>query len=498
MELLERDGLLDALAAYASDAQSGESRLVLVAGEAGVGKTTLLDALQTRLSDARWLWSACDGSFTPRPLGPLFDIASQVGGELAAAGREDASRERLFRLLLDELLPAPTLTVVVVEDVHWADEATLDLLRFLGRRLRNSRTLLLATYRDDGLHRDHPLRMAIGELMTDRSTRRISLPPLSADAVDRLARGTEIESTELYRLTGGNPFYVTEVLESGDGTVPLTASEAVLARVARLSSEARRVLDVAAVIGSRVELGVLRPVAGGDAEAIDECLTTGMLVSDADGLRFRHEIARMAVEESLPAHRRADVHGRIPRRASRRGRRRRTVGAPRRRRGDREAVLQYAPLAAQRASELAAHREAAAQYERALRFADRLEPAERARLYDRLGFEEALIDRWEQSAEAREALELWRQAGDEVRVGDTLRVLSRTMWRLCRGEEADAAAVSAVEVLENCRRQWNLPTRTRISRSRTWHASRLRRCRAPGRRECSPSSSARAWCSAKP
>ena len=447
--MLERNNYLTTLDEYGADARSGESRLVLIAGEAGVGKTALLEAFRSRLSDARWLWGACDGSFTPRPLGSLFDIASQADGALGAACRADASREQLFRLLLDELLPSSTLTVVVFEDLHWADEATLDLLRFLGRRLRDAQALLLATYRDDGLTRDHPLRVALGELMTERSTRHMGLTPLSGDAVHQLARGSGIEPTELHRLTGGNPFYVTEVLEAGDGSVPLSASEAVLARIARLSPEARQLLDAAAVVGARVDLGVLRAVAGTEFEAIDECLATGTLVSDAEGLHFRHEIARMAVEAALPTHRRVDLHARVldALRAGIEDDARlahHAEGA-----GDRSAVLQYAPLAAQRASELAAHREAAAQYERALRFADGLESAAHARLYDGLGFESALIDRWEQAAEAQErALELWRELGDDVRIGDTLRSLSRTMFRLCRGEESDTAALSAVEILE--------------------------------------------------
>ncbi|MDQ1695185.1 MAG: hypothetical protein QOJ03_538, partial [Frankiaceae bacterium] len=253
VHLLERDGFLVSLAEYADSARVGESRLVLIAGEAGVGKTTLVEALPDRLDDARWAWGACDGSFTPQPLGPLFDIAPQLGGALAEACRDDAPRERLFRLLLEELSASPTLTVVVIEDVHWADEATLDLLRFLGRRLRRTKTLLLVTYRDDELPSDHPLRIAMGELTTLRSTRRISLPRLSQDAVDVLARGTEVEPTELYRFTGGNPFYVTEVLEAGCVQVPPSSREAVLARVARLSGDARHLLEVGAVIGRRVE-----------------------------------------------------------------------------------------------------------------------------------------------------------------------------------------------------------------------------------------------------
>src|SRR4051812_13984438 len=185
MPLLERGDFLGSLLEYADAARTGDSRVVLVSGEAGVGKTSLLEALRDELPDARWLWGAADGSFTPRPLGPLFDIADVVGGRLAAE-RDDAPRDRLFRLLLDELSSYDGLTVVAIEDVHWADEATLDLLRFLSPRLRGTPTLLVTTYRDDGLGADHPLRLAIGELATHRSTRRLGLPPLSRTAVDEL------------------------------------------------------------------------------------------------------------------------------------------------------------------------------------------------------------------------------------------------------------------------------------------------------------------------
>jgi len=127
----------------------------------------------------RWLWGACDGSFTPQPLGPLFAVAAQLGGALEQACHGDGSKHRLFRLLLEELRSSTGLTVLAVADVHGADDATLDLLRFQSRRLRGTRTLLIATYRDDGPAPDHPLRVAIGELSSHRSTRRVSLPPLS-------------------------------------------------------------------------------------------------------------------------------------------------------------------------------------------------------------------------------------------------------------------------------------------------------------------------------
>ena len=151
MELLERSAFLETLVEYAAEARQGNGRLVLVSGESGMGKTVLLEAFQQRLPDARWLWGGCDGLLTPRPLGPLFDIGAQLGGEFARLCRSGASRDRLFAGFLAELGPPAAFTVAVIEDVHWADEATIDLLSFLGRRLGRVPGLLLATYRDDEL-----------------------------------------------------------------------------------------------------------------------------------------------------------------------------------------------------------------------------------------------------------------------------------------------------------------------------------------------------------
>ena len=162
MQLLERGASLAALAEYAHEARFGDGRLVLVAGEAGIGKSALVEQLRNDLPDARWLWGACDGLFTPRPLGPLLDIAGQADGELDELCRAGAAREDLFRALLRQISEPGTLNAVVIEDVHWADEATVDLLQFLGRRLRNAPALLIATYRGEDVAAEDPLRAALG------------------------------------------------------------------------------------------------------------------------------------------------------------------------------------------------------------------------------------------------------------------------------------------------------------------------------------------------
>ena len=450
MALLERDSALAALAEYGEQARSGWGRLVLVAGEAGAGKSALLEEFERQLPDAAWSWGGCDGLSTPRPLGPLFDLAGDLGGEVLELCRAGADRDRLFDALLRRIDRPGELTVVAVEDVHWADDATLDLLRFLGRRIRTASALLLVTYRDDQLGATDPLRLALGELATHRSTRRLALPPLTEQAVGELAAGSGLEPAELFRLTGGNPFYVTEVISGGTREVPPSARDAVLARVARLGDPARSVLDTAALLGTRLDLPVLQATVDCAEPALDELLDSGLLVGDGPGLRFRHELARLAVEQLVPAHRRAGTHARILAALG-------ATGSADDARlafhaeaaGDAPAVLRHATAAGRRAAGFGSHREAAAQYARALRFAADAPPAEVAGLYTALAEHASLLDRWQDAADACErALRLWRELGDRLSEGATTRRLATALASLCRGAEAVDAAETAVAILE--------------------------------------------------
>jgi DNA-binding CsgD family transcriptional regulator/tetratricopeptide (TPR) repeat protein len=451
MTLVERESPLAALAGYAEQARTGAGRLVFVVGEAGVGKSALIEQFEREHSGARWFWGACDGLFTPRPLAPLFDLADQLGGDLLELCRTGADRDELFRNLLRQLTEPPAeLTVVVIEDIHWADEATLDLLRFLGRRIRTKPVLLVATYRDEGLAQSDPLRRGLGELVIQGVSSRVELAPLSLDAVRALAEPSGSPADELYRLTGGNPFYVTEVLRTGTGEIPSTTRDLILSRAARLDADCRHALEVAALIGSRIDVELLETVSGLPVRIVDDLLASGLLIGDGTRVRFRHEIARLAVEQSVPAYRRVAVHARIlaallvagcdddARLAFH------AEGAQ-----DGPAVSRHAHRAAVRAAEVFSHSEAVAQYQRALRFGATLEPAAVARLYDDLFVELALVDRWTEAADVGErALELWRAVGDRLREGDANRRLAKALWRLCRGREAVAATEQARAILE--------------------------------------------------
>ncbi|MBO0846750.1 MAG: AAA family ATPase [Nocardioides sp.] len=447
--LIERESQLGSLLQYAAEARDSAGRLVLISGEAGVGKSSLVEELQHGLPDAIWAWGACDGLFTPRPLAPLHDIAREIGGDLLEMVSGAASRDEIFDAVLRCVGAVEDLAVLVIEDVQWADDATLDLLRFLGRRVRNLPVLFLVTFRDDALAPTDPLRVVLGELAGQRSTRRIDLPPLTAAGVRRLAEGTAYSPEELHALTGGNPFYVVEVLSNAGTAVPASARDAVLARIATLEEPARTTLDVAALDGLRVDAPLVARATGAALETFDELLATGLLLSDGDALRFRHELSRRAVQSEVPPHRRVAGHRAllealdevhcddVARMAYH------AEGA-----SEAELVRRYAPFAAEQAAALGAHREAAAQYERVLRFAPE-DPRELAELYD--GYAEALtyVDSWPQSAEARErAIKIWRDLDDAAAEARDHRKLCSVYWRLCRGPESVAEIRRAIELLE--------------------------------------------------
>jgi DNA-binding CsgD family transcriptional regulator/tetratricopeptide (TPR) repeat protein len=404
--LLERKAALDALAEHAVQARSGEGRLVLLEGEAGVGKSSLLEQFTQDLPNSRLLAGACDGMFTPRPLGPLFDIAQHVHGQLHSLCRADAPREQLFDALLTELCAPGPLPVVVIEDVHWADEATLDLLGYLARRIREIAVLLIVTYRNDELADTHPLRIALGYLAVQRCTRRLPLAPLSAQAVRVLSAGRGVDPVELYRMTGGNPFYTRAVLEAGLGEIPGSARDVVLARAARLGPKARETLEAAALMGGTIDERLLGHVVAGAALA--EVISSG-LVAGNPVMRFRHEIARQAIGQAVLPARRSELHTRILAGL-------RALGCTDDARlafhaeeaGDGPAALEHATLAGRRARALASHREAAGQFERALRFAHDEEPASIAARWVELAAELSTIDRWPDAETAyTRALENW-------------------------------------------------------------------------------------------
>ena len=451
--MLERSdelGVLHECAAEVAASRSG--RVVLAFGEAGIGKTALLRQFRSELPRRfTTAWGTCDALFTPRPLGPLLEPASELGGApaaLVAEGPKPFDVAVAFVEALAALAPA----ALILEDLHWADEATLDVVRVLARRCEQAGLLLVLSYRSDQLHRDHPLRLVLGELPADDVVVRLELGGLSPAAVEELASACGLDGGELFARTAGNPFFVTEALAAGEGLVPETVRDAVHARIARLSDDARAVLEAVAIVPQRAEVWLLEALTEGDLRALDECLRSGVLRAEADGVVFRHELARLAIEESLPPDRAVALHRRAlaaledP-----------TLGTPDLARlahhaeaaGDGPAVLRHAPAAGERAAELGSPREAQHHYFRALRFAKDIEPLARADMLERFADLAFVSDMRAEAVDGvDEAIAIHRRRGDVTREGQALRRRADLLACIGRGHEAADTAREAIRVLE--------------------------------------------------
>jgi len=454
MDLVERDHAFAALSAGLASAVGGQGRTALVTGEAGVGKSELVSAFAAdRRNLADLLWGACDALLTPRPLGPLRDIGLQAQGELLKALDADRDRHHLFTLFLATLLQRRQPAIVVFEDVHWADDATLDLIKFVGRRIANVAALVILTYRDDELDAGHRLLSVVGELPRG-STIRVALEPLSEASVGELARkaARATDARQLFAATGGNPFYVTEVLAAHGEGVPVTVRDAVLARAGRLSAAARETLDLTSLSPGGIEPWLIETCSPHAGSTLDECVSSGMLRVVRGRYAFRHELARCAVLEALAATRRRDLN--------------RSVLAAMRTRGvtpdllarlahhaeaaeDRAAVLEYAPAAARVAASVGAHHEAGAHLATARRCADALAPRERARLFERFADQVFLTGEHETAiAAARQACEIWHSLGETLLEAEARARMTAPYVGLSLDRQADAVLGEVIDLLE--------------------------------------------------
>ena len=324
----------------------------------------------------------------------------------------------------------------------------LDLLRFTARRIGRAHALLLITYRSDEV--GQPLQVLLGDLATLPSCHRLALEPLTLTSVRAMAGPGRADIKELYRLTAGNPFFVTEALATTG--LPPTVRDAVLARAARLTSRARQLVGAVAVIGQHAESELIQSVDSPDHTIVEECVSKGMLEPTEHGLRFRHELARLAVLDSLAPTRRRTLHRAVLAAM---------LGAPpptfdpariahhAASSGDRAATLTYATRAAERAARFGAHREAAVQYALALRAGADLEPAPRASLLEGLAHESYMtLQLTDGIAALREALSLRRQVNDVHGQSAALRRLSRLLWYSGSFDDAQKAATEAKDALQ--------------------------------------------------
>jgi DNA-binding CsgD family transcriptional regulator/tetratricopeptide (TPR) repeat protein len=424
---LDRAVALADLDAALARAQAGRGEVVVVTGEAGIGKTTLVRRfLEDLPSEVVAVTGSCDDLVTPRPLGPFHDIGRHVGGEFGALVREGADPERVHDALLDLLARLPPPPVLVLEDLHWADEATLDAVTFLGRRLPQRSLLLLLTVRDTEVDPAHPLTRLLASLPAPHVTP-VALEPLTREAVRQLAGGHAVDADELFELTSGNPFYVTEVLTTPGGELPPTVGFAVTARLGQLPEATRQLLEGLALIPSGAATAVVDHLVPAWRQLVVPAETVGMIELQAGSLRFRHELARLAVARQVAPTGARGWHARILEVLGELGADPAVLVHHAEGAGDDDAVARHAPDAAEAAHRVEAHREAVAHYERALAREDRLAPGRAGALW--LGLAQARMAAERSEAEALDAahraIALARHDGDAADLGQALAVTSR-------------------------------------------------------------------------
>jgi len=436
--LFEREKELQRLSTLVADIQAGSGHVVALSGEAGIGKSALLNALAASLpASVNNIWGMCDALFTPRPLGPVHDIAEQLPG-IDRVWRKEGGFE-LFSQVLSRLSQDTTPTVMIIEDVHWADFGTLDFIRFLGRRVTLCNVLLIISFRDDELDREHPLRRVLGELPSER----MELAPLSIAAVRQLVADDGRDANRLIEITGGNPFFVSEILaDGGDGEahVPESVQDAVTSRLARLEKGHRALLEALSVIPLPIEPDLhCRWIDEAD-KWFNQSVAMGILITDDKGrLRFRHELARLATSSLCSSLELRQLHQKHLKVMLEQPQKYKAAEIIHHAKGaaNAAAILAHAPAAAEKAALLGGHREAASYLETALDFIDKASPELAAELYENWAYEAGLalqVD--DRVIEARRhALTLWRAIDRPDKIAENLRWLSRLHWY--RGEAAD-------------------------------------------------------------
>ena len=454
--ILERDTELSVLANAALAAAGRHGSVALVMGEAGIGKSSLVEALRSHLpAEGRMLVGYCDDLATPRTLGPFRDLATSVGTELSRAVTDGSDRDRVFAALRAELTWPEHPTVLVVEDVHWADDATLDALRYLIRRIADLPAVLVLTYRDDELNREHPLHGLLGQASRSDHVRHLPLRRLSQRAVRELSAGSSVDAHDLFALTSGNPFFVQELLASAQGErVPPTIADAVLARVRSLDPSTQDVIEQLAVVPSALDrwlVDVLVPDTGpGRVAALTAAEQRGLLMVSTSRISFRHELTRRAIAGSLSAARLMALNQRVlAALVDHDGYDVARIVHHAAQAGDVDAIVRYGPAAAREAARAGAHREAVAHFALVLDHEDRFPPGERAELLAQYAIECYTTGAIDKAIEAeRCAVELNRSRGDLGQLGASLRWLARMYWMAGDRANGEYAGREAVEVLE--------------------------------------------------
>ncbi|RPI74171.1 MAG: helix-turn-helix transcriptional regulator [Ignavibacteriales bacterium] len=450
MQLLERDKFLADLNILFKSAVNGTGQIAAVCGDAGIGKTSLVEYFtQLKEADANIYWGACDDLFTPRPLAPLYDIANKMNSRLIDKLEQGASRPSIFTSFLNELHDREP-NIIVIEDIHWADESTFDLIKFLAKRINKYRSFLIITYRSDEIGFTHPLRLAFSNIPT-KYFRRFELPPLSKDAVNNLTKSFGRTDESIFVKTGGNPFFITELLMNTQENIPATINDLIIFRLNRLSPDSRSAVETLSVIPGAAEKWLINFLLK-DHSLIDEAVECGILRVENNIISFRHELVKTAVEESLSETKRFEKNSAVlnillKQKNSKPFLARIIHHAARI--GNKDVITKYAPLAAKQASKFGAHEQASKLYKTALQYADSLSIEEHLDLLEGRAYECYLTAQIDEGIQACEIIkEILRDHHDPLREGENYRRLSRLLWYSGKDDEGEEYLIKAIDILK--------------------------------------------------
>lgn len=453
MELIERAGILASLQAHLEKVADSEGHCVLVSGEAGIGKTSLVREFCREIeSSCKIYQGTCDALFTPRLLAPLYDIALQMGIDLLQNNVDSSDRAGLFTKFIQELSDQKQTSLILFEDVHWADEATLDFIKFFARRITHTRCLFILTYRDDEIHFRHPLRNVLGQLSAD-SFSRLHLAPLSRPAVERLAEEKGYSGEDVYSITSGNPFYVNEILANYSAGVPENIKDSVLSVFNRQEEKTKRVWEILSVIPGGFEIKYLDRMEPDYSSAVKNSLDSKILILEAGRLLFKHELYRRTIEASLSPLLRLTLNKKIldlflgnfeqNQQIER-------IIHHAKNASEYDLVVRYAPLAAARAACLGAHLEASKLYFSAIEYYQGNDKDLLVQFYEWYAYECYLTNQIKEAIIFQgKALNLWKEKGNMEKISSSMRFLSRFWWFDGNRQKAESFGVQAIEVLRD-------------------------------------------------
>jgi len=453
MELIERAGFLKTLQSKFEGVAEGEGHSIFISGESGIGKTSLVKSFCEQLEkDCKIYQGYCDALFTPRPMAPLYDILSQFPEGLRENGGDITNRAEFFVRIFRKLNNLKEASLIIFEDIHWADEATLDFIKFLARRITQMRCLFILTYRDTEIQAHHSLRSVLGQLNPGSFTR-IQLPELSRQAVEKMAEEKGYSGEDVYNISGGNPFYVNEILASYSRGVPDNVKDSVLSVYNQLDEKGKHVWQILSVLPIGLEFRYLEKLEPFYATSVEQCLDSKILILKEGYLFFKHELYRRTIETSLSPFLRIKLNKKILEvllESFEENKQIERIIHYAKNANENKLVVQYAPLAARQAAALGAHTEACKLYLSAIEYYQGNDKDVLIQFYEPYAYECHLTNQVKEAITyTGKALAIWKEKNDLQKAGNCMRFLSRLWWLDGNAKDAQKFAEQAIEVLSN-------------------------------------------------